>query len=73
MEDWENLCKLHTGKRPFSTLQRIDTAILRDLKNLVQKAVSRGELEICRNSEDKPGLSGTTENKTQTLRFIGCE
>lgn len=74
MEDWENLCNLHAGKRPFSVLQRIDAAILCDLKNLLQRAVSRGELEICRNSEDKQAISGTTESKTRpTVRFVGCE
>jgi hypothetical protein len=69
VKDWENLCKL-----PFSALQRIDAAILCALKNLLQRAISRGELEICRNSEDKQGVSGTTESKTRpTVRFIGCE
>jgi hypothetical protein len=73
MEDWENLCKLHAGKRPFGALQRIDAAILCDLKNLLLRAVSRGELEICRNSEDKQRVSGTTESKTYpTARFVGC-
>jgi len=74
MEDWENLGKLQAGKRPFSAMQRIDAAILCDLKNLLQRAVSRGELEICRNCEDKQGVSGTTESKTRpTVRFVGCE
>lgn len=50
MQEWENLCKLCAGKRSFSALQRIDAAVLRDLKNLLQRAVSRGELETCRNS-----------------------
>lgn len=74
MEDWENLCKLYAGKRPFSALQRIDATILHDLKNLLQRAVSRGELEICRNCENKQGVSGTNESKTRpTVRFVGCE
>jgi hypothetical protein len=48
--------------------------ILHDLKNLVQRAVSKGELEICRNSEDKQGVSGTTESKTHpTVIFVRCE
>jgi len=74
MQKWVNLCKLRAGKRSFSALQRIDAAMLCDVKNLLQRALTRGELEICRNSEDKQGVSGTTESKTcPTVRFVGCE